>query len=101
MPNPFKDLDWKSIALGCRIKSFEQDDKRIRIVEFSQEFQENEWCTNGHCGYVIEGEIEIDFDGRIESFSQGDGIFIPSGNANRHKHHATIHRAKIFLVEDI
>ncbi len=54
-------------------------------MEFSEEFDEKEWCTKGHAGYVLEGSLSVDFNGTTVEFSAGDGIFMPQGNESRHK----------------
>jgi quercetin dioxygenase-like cupin family protein len=81
----FKTIAWESPAPGVRHKVFVKDSQRIRLVEFSDSFVESEWCTRGHIGYVLDGRISIDFDGKQIEFKTGDGFFIPEGEANRHK----------------
>ena len=39
----------------------------------------------GHAGYVINGRIFIEFDGEKVEFKAGDGLFIPGGEADRHR----------------
>ena len=95
----FDQLEWQQVAPGLRSKTFEQQGQRIRIVEFGEEFVETDWCTNGHLGYVLEGELEINLSGQITAFRKGDGIFLPPGQLHKHKHHATILPTRLFLVE--
>lgn len=81
----FQGIDWENPASGVRRKIFSKDGQRIRLVEFSDSFVEANWCTKGHVGYILDGRIFIDFDGKIEiEFSSGDGIFILEGEANKH-----------------
>jgi len=42
---------------GARSKFFQQEDKQIRLVEFTDEFVEPDWCEKGHIGYVLEGTL--------------------------------------------
>lgn len=81
----FRNMEWESPAPGIRYKSVSRNNRRIRLVEFSEEFDEEDWCTSGHAGYVLEGGLSVDFDGSVLEFSAGDGIFIPPGNDSRHK----------------
>jgi len=60
----FKSMAWETPARGARFKAFEQGGRKLRLVEFSKEFVEPDWCTKGHIGYILEGQIEIDFDER-------------------------------------
>ncbi len=94
----FTVIPWESPEKGFRSKTVIKDSKKLRIVEFSHDFLEPDWCLKGHIGYVIEGEMEIDFDGQIQSFKTGDSLFIPKGQ--KHKHHSTIQKTKLFLVEE-
>lgn len=98
----FSGLNWADSpdAPHARSKTFEKDGKRIRLVEFSQGYEETGWCEKGHVGYVIEGELEIDFGGgeRVR-FRQGDGIFIIAGS--RHKARPIGKKARLFLVEEV
>jgi quercetin dioxygenase-like cupin family protein len=50
---------------------------------------------------VIEGEFEIDFNGKITSYRSGDNIFIPAGEEHKHKANIISNDVKVFLVEDI
>lgn len=96
----FKPIPWTESAPGFRYKAISQGHKKIRIVEFSKEFVEPDWCLKGHIGYVIDGEMEIEFEGSIQRFKTGDGIFISGGPANKHRHYSTIKTTTIFLVEE-
>jgi len=78
-------MNWKSPASGVRQKVFLQGDQKIRLVEFSDGFEEKDWCTNGHAGYVLEGKLSVAFGGRVIDFKAGDGLFVPEGEAHKHK----------------
>jgi mannose-6-phosphate isomerase-like protein (cupin superfamily) len=95
----FAEIEWIDSAIGLRVKTFETDGKQLRLAEFSRNFQETDWCEKSHIGYVIAGEIEIDFAGRAEIFKQGDGIFICPGK--KHKARAMSEITRLFLVEDV
>ena len=81
----FQGMKWESQVSGVRYKAFIRGEHKLRLVEFSEEFSENDWCTKEHVGYVIDGCISIDFDGKIVNLKSGDGLFIPKGEANKHK----------------
>lgn len=97
----FDEIEWESTLEGARFKTFSRAGKQIRLVEFTRDFVEPEWCVKGHTGYVIEGRLEIDFKGEKKIFSTGDGIFIPEGADNAHKARSLTSTVKFFLVEDI
>ncbi|MCH7772739.1 MAG: cupin domain-containing protein [Bacteroidetes bacterium] len=52
-------------------------------------------------GYVIEGEIEIDFNGENINYRPGDAVFILPGEAHKHKLKVVSDKAMLFLVEDV
>ena len=96
----FESIEWEEPADGVRFKAYEQDSKKLRLVEFSKEFVEPDWCTKGHIGYILEGRMEIDFNGEKEIFCPGDGIFIPTGQQHKHKGRVLTDKVKAILVEE-
>ncbi|MBM4326127.1 MAG: cupin domain-containing protein [Deltaproteobacteria bacterium] len=97
----FESIPWESPARGVRVKIHKGDGKQLRLVEFTREFIEPDWCRKGHFGYILEGQLEIDFDGMRVLFAQGDGVFIPPGEAHRHKAKVVTDVVRLILVEDI
>jgi hypothetical protein len=97
----FDSLQWQSPIHGARFKAFRSGTKQLRLVEFTSEFVEPDWCEIGHIGYVIQGELEIDFQGHLVRYPEGSGIFIPSGSASRHKGRSVTPRVLLFLVEEV
>ena len=97
----FESMQWESPGFGVRFKVFQQDGRKLRLVEFSKEFVELDWCTYGHIGFVLEGQIEIDFDGKVITFGPGDGLFIPSGQEHKHKGKVLTDLVKVILAEDV
>ncbi len=49
------------------------------MAEFTRDFVEADWCRKGQIGYVLQGQLEVDFHGKVAVFGSGDGIFIPAG----------------------
>lgn len=83
-----------------RFKAYTQAGKRLRLVEFTKDFIEPDWCRTGHAGMILEGRMEIDFDGEVIEFGPGDGVFIPAGEAHKHKARVLTDIVKAILVED-
>ncbi len=96
----FESMEWEVPADGVRFKAYEKDGRKLRLVEFAKEFIEPDWCTKWHTGLLLEGEMEIDFDGKVITFGPGDGIFIPAGEEHKHKVRVLTDRAKVILAED-
>jgi len=97
----FESMEWESPADDVRFKAYEQGGGKLRLVEFGKKFVEPDWCTKGHIGYILEGQMEIDFDGKKELFGPGDGIFIPAGRQHKHKGRVLTDKVKAILIEDI
>ena len=55
--------------------------------------------TAPHAGRVVEGTLELTFDGRVEHVAAGDGFVIPGGFEG-HKAKALPPRTVLFIVED-
>lgn len=96
----FGSLDWQSPLPGARYKAVQQGSRRLRLVEFTKGFVEPDWCTKGHVGYVLDGEMDVDFDGETVRFRAGDGLMIPEGREHRHKATVVTDVVKLVLVED-
>lgn len=96
----FAALAWEELAAGLRQKVYGRDHRRIRLLEFARGFQEPDWCTRGHMGYMLEGRLEIDFAGNKVVYVPGQGIFIPAGDEHRHKATALTDKALLVLVEE-
>ncbi|NPV00881.1 MAG: cupin domain-containing protein [Brevinematales bacterium] len=75
--------------------------KQLRLVEYSHDFVEPDWCVKGHTGYVLDGEFEIDFRGTVVHYHTGDAILIPPGAENGHKARILTPTATVFLSEDV
>ena len=97
----FDEIQGDTPAPGVRSKVLVIHGKKIRLVEFTKEFIEPDWCKKGHIGYILEGHMEIDFNGNIITFNTGDALCIPEGDQHKHKAKTISGVVKIFLIEDI
>ncbi len=94
-------IEWQTPLAGVRFKAFRQGNKQLRLVEYTVEFVEPDWCSRGHIGYVLEGLLEIDFDGTSVGFGPGDGMFIPAGREHKHKAIILSDTVRVVLVEEL
>jgi quercetin dioxygenase-like cupin family protein len=97
----FESTPWESPADGVRFKAHEQGGKKLRLVEFAKKFVEPDFCTKGHIGYILQGQMEIDFGRKKEVFGPGDGVFIPPGQKHKHKGRVLTEKVIAILVEDV
>jgi len=91
-------LDWESPIEGVRHKYIDQNNLRIRLVEYSKEMPLH-WCEKAHYGYLIEGQIEIEYENEKVIYNPGDGIFIPDGPDHRHRGKVLTEKVLIFFIE--
>lgn len=54
-----------------------------------------------HSGYLLDGELEFDFNGTSVKYGPGDGLMIPGGEESRHKAKTLTASASIILIEDV
>jgi quercetin dioxygenase-like cupin family protein len=95
----FGSMPWEQPTAGVRFKACEQNGRKLRLAEFTKDFVEPDWCTKGHIGYVLEGEMELDFHGQVVTFRPGDGLFIAPGTEHGHKTRVLSDFARVLLVE--
>lgn len=88
----FKNMEWETPKIGVAQKVYTSGDQKIRLLKFFDDFVEEDWCINGHVGYVLEGEMNIDFNGTVKTYKKGDGLWIESGESSKHK--ASIEKGK-------
>ncbi len=97
----FDSLPWQAPAPGVRFKAFQSAHRQLRLVEFSSEFAEREWCEKQHIGLVLRGELELEFRGSRVRYAEGSGIFICGGDNHAHKARSLTPSVLLFLVEEI
>lgn len=96
----FESLPWESKAKGQRFKVHAENGKQIRLLELTPEFVEVMWCLKGHFGYVLDGVLELEFEDDVTLFRPGDGLFIPPGEAHKHKARALTPLVSLILIEE-
>lgn len=76
---PFGEVAWTNDAPGIRAREAEVEGTRWAIVEYEQNASRDDWCEEGHRGYVVAGEIEYEFDDGREPLraSEGEAILLP------------------------
>jgi ethanolamine utilization protein EutQ (cupin superfamily) len=96
----FSRIEWKSLVAGARHKYLDQNGLRLRLIEYSKEMIPH-WCEKGHCGYLIEGRMEIEYQNATIVYNPGDGIYIPDGPEHKHRGRIISDKALVFFQEQI
>ena len=96
----FDAIPWSSTLPHLREKSEVRAGRRLRLLELGREFVEPGWCMRGHIGYVLSGRMELAFADHTETLAEGDGLFIPPGEAGKHRAKVLTDAVRLVLVED-
>jgi glycerol uptake facilitator-like aquaporin/quercetin dioxygenase-like cupin family protein len=96
----FDKMPWTTAPSGVRSKVHESGAHRLRLLEFTPDLKHPHWCQTGHLGYVLEGEMEVAFDGGTIAFQAGDGVAIPAGQAAKHRPFARTDRVRMIFLEE-
>jgi len=96
----FNNLQWEMPINGLRFKAICHRNRQLRLVEYTKEMSPH-WCEKGHIGYVLEGEMEIEYKNERLVYKSGDGIFIPSGQEHKHKGKVLSDIVRVIFVEDV
>lgn len=73
----FDALECESPMPGTRFKVFRQGAQQFRLVEITTEFVDPHWCEKGHQGFVIDGELEVDFKGSVVRYPKPQASIFP------------------------
>lgn len=81
----FSKMEWIQVGEGVEQKQIIQEGQQMRLVRFHSIFREQDWCKKAHLGYVLEGEMNLSFNGKETSFLKGEAFAIPEGEAHQHR----------------
>ena len=102
---PFGELPWAPDAPGIRAREAEVVNARWATVEYGAGAARQEWCEEGHRGFVLTGEIEYEFDDGSEPLraAEGEAFFLPpaplGGGAHRGRNRSD-GLTRLFLIDD-
>jgi quercetin dioxygenase-like cupin family protein len=91
--------EWEHLAPACRVKECRRHGVLVRLVEFAREYQEDGWCTKAHTGYILSGELDIEFRHEIVRATAGDALLIPPGADHAHRAHVLGDVVRLILFE--
>ena len=102
---PFGELAWADDGPGIRAREVDVDGARWATVEYAAGAAREEWCEEGHRGFVLTGGIEYEFDDGGEPLraSEGEAFFLPpaplGGGAHRGRNRSD-GLTRLFLIDD-
>lgn len=103
---PFDEIPWADDAPGIRARETDVGGARWALVEYGEGVGRDEWCEDGHRGYVLWGEIEYEFDdGRVPLRAGKDEAFLlpaaPLGGGAHRGRNLAPGPTRLFLIDDV
>lgn len=102
---PFGEIEWSEDAPGIRAREVGVKGARWAVVEYAEGAGREEWCEEGHRGYVLAGEIEYQFDDGSPPLraAENEAFLLPpapvGGGAHRGRNLAA-GPTRLFLIDD-
>jgi quercetin dioxygenase-like cupin family protein len=93
----FDELPLTQPANGTQCRGLALGGRQYRLVEFATGFCEELWCERGHVGYCLAGELELEFENAVETYTAGMAMVIEPGD--RHRARVVDGPVQMFLVE--
>ncbi len=92
---------WADDVPGIRARETHEQGRRWAIVEYAPQARREEWCLDGHAGFVLEGQVEYEFsdDESPMRVSEGDAFTLATGRGHRGRNTGAL-AAKLFLIDD-
>jgi hypothetical protein len=88
-------------APGIASRAVEVGGTRWALVEYGPGVLREEWCAEGHSGYVLAGEVTYEFEGGDRGplrATAGQGFTLPD-EGSRHRGRAGSDGARLFLID--
>ena len=97
----FDSIDWADDQTDIHSRAESALGQRWAIVEYEAGAAREEWCTNGHRGFVLAGRIEYEFDDGSAPLEveQGQGFYLAAGTGHRGRNPGRT-ATRLFLIDD-
>jgi quercetin dioxygenase-like cupin family protein len=92
---------WADDVPGIRAREIHEEGRRWAIVEYAPHARREEWCLDGHAGFVLEGQVEYEFSDDEEAMvvSEGDAFTLATGRGHRGRN-TRDSASTLFLIDD-
>jgi len=97
----FEGIEWTDDQPDIHSRATSALGQRWAIVEYEAGAAREEWCTDGHRGYVLAGQIRYEFDDGTPPLlvEQGQGFYLAGGTGHRGRNPGTT-ATQLFLIDD-
>jgi quercetin dioxygenase-like cupin family protein len=97
---PFDSEQWLDEADGVRALVCDVGGARWAVVEYAPGAGRPEWCTIGHRGFVVSGQIEYAFEsGGTLTAETGQGFVLPEGDGHRGRNRGS-EPARLLVIDE-
>lgn len=103
---PFQITSWSQVpatvangasgTVTTRMQQF--GDVRIRMVEYSANYQADHWCEKGHLVFVLEGELISELKGGAATVMKAGSSYAASDGLSSHRSR-TVAPVKLLIVD--
>jgi hypothetical protein len=97
----FGALGWADDQPDIHSRALQALGQRWAVVEYESGAARDEWCTDGHRGYVLAGRIEYEFDDGSPPLAveEGQGFYLSAGTGHRGRNPGGT-TTRLFLIDD-
>lgn len=97
---PLASTPLEAEAPGIASRAVDVGGVRWALVEYEPRILREEWCTEGHSGYLLEGDVTYEFaDGQPKlQLRAGDAFTLPRGGGG-HRGRAGTNGVRLFLID--
>jgi quercetin dioxygenase-like cupin family protein len=97
----FTELSWADDVPGIRARQTHVAGRRWALVEYAAGARREEWCLDGHAGFVVSGSVAYEFEDGAEPLTvrAGDAFALATGHAHRGANRAD-GPTELFIIDD-
>ena len=97
----FEAIAWEDDQPDIHSRALLALGQRWAIVEYEAGAARAEWCTDGHRGYVLAGQIDYEFDDGSPplALAGGQGFYLAAGTGHRGRNPGET-ATRLFLIDD-
>jgi quercetin dioxygenase-like cupin family protein len=103
---PYQNIDWsqvektehKGITGVAYWQTIQFQGLRIRLVEYSDGYLADHWCTKGHIVHCLEGEFVSELESGEKTILTPGMSYVVSDNASSHRS-STTHGVKLLIID--
>ena len=97
----FGSVGWADDQSDIRSRAAAALGSRWAVVEYGPHAARDEWCVDGHRGYVLAGCIEYEFEDGSDTLAvdEGQGFYLAAGTGHRGRNPGGT-ATRLFLIDD-